>query len=57
MLVLKITIAVLFILLVIGVIQSKRLEMLNKNIKQDTLVDVENEKIEQFDNNFLKFRY
>jgi len=57
MLILKITIAILFILLVIGVIQSKRLEMLNKTINQDTLVDVENEKIEQFDNNFLKFRY
>ena len=62
MFVIKLTIAILFILLVIGVVQSKRLENVQQNtevsseeISEHTLVDEETETVENFDNNFLKF--
>jgi hypothetical protein len=62
MFVIKLTIAILFMLLVIGVVQSKRLENIQQNtedtseeISEHTLVDEETETVENFDNNFLKF--
>ena len=62
MFVIKLTIAILFILLVIGVVQSKRLENVqqkteveSEEISEHTLVNEETENVENFDNDFLKF--